>query len=218
MKMKITKNYCCMDCGNLISKPTALKGKGRCRHCSKLGILNYQYKHGQNICPICSKPISFYANKCQRCAKTGQLNSNYKNGKPKCIDCGKFLACHKKTVKRCHFCYVKFARGKNSPTFGKTTHGRFGRYKNIFMRSSWELNFAKWCDLSGIKWKYEYKTFDLGSTTYTPDFYLPEFDCYIEIKGYWRDDAKKKFKFVQKYFNIDLDVFDEKILKMLGII
>jgi predicted nuclease of restriction endonuclease-like RecB superfamily len=61
------------------------------------------------------------------------------------------------------------------------------------LKSGWEEAFAKWCDRNKTKWLYESKTFNLGETTYTPDFYLSESDTYIEIKGFWRDDAKKKF-------------------------
>ena len=39
-------NYCCMDCGGLISKPTALKGNGRCRSCSRKGKLSWNKKIG----------------------------------------------------------------------------------------------------------------------------------------------------------------------------
>lgn len=109
-------------------------------------------------------------------------------------------------------------KGKNHPFFGKIIHGKWGKYKGIWMRSSWEVAFTYWLDLSGIKWLYESKTFDLGNTTYTPDFYLPEFNCYIEIKGYWRDDAKKKFSlFRRKYFNIKIAVLEYKQLKILGV-
>ena len=27
---------------------------------------------------------------------------------------------------------------------------------------------------------------------YTPDFYLPEFDMYVELKGYWWGDDRRK--------------------------
>jgi hypothetical protein len=90
------------------------------------------------------------------------------------------------------------------------------KYKNIKMRSLWEVNFAQWCDGSGIKWKYEPKTFDLGNTTYTPDFYLPEFDCWIEIKGRWMPNSKKKYnKFNKEYYS---KLFDKKVLKRFGIV
>lgn len=77
--------------------------------------------------------------------------------------------------------------------------------------------------LSGIKWTYESKAFELivdnKDTTYTPDFYLPEFDCWIEIKGYWRDDAKVKFKeFEKKYINVNIKVLNKKELLEMSII
>ena len=34
-----------------------------------------------------------------------------------------------------------------------------------------------------IKWYYEYKWLDLGDNKYLPDFYLPDLDLYIEVKG-----------------------------------
>ena len=33
---------------------------------------------------------------------------------------------------------------------------------------------------------------------YIPDFYLPEYDVYLEVKGYWTDSAKHKMKDVQE--------------------
>jgi len=87
------------------------------------------------------------------------------------------------------------------------------------MKSSWEIVYAKWLDKQNIKWLYESKTFDLGNTTYTPDFYLPETEEYIEIKGYWRDDAKKKFNlFKKKFKDIKILIYNELKLKKLGVI
>jgi hypothetical protein len=33
----------------------------------------------------------------------------------------------------------------------------------------------------------------LGWTTYTPDFYLGEFDHWVEVKGWWQEDSWQKF-------------------------
>lgn len=55
-------------------------------------------------------------------------------------------------------------------------------YKDVRMRSSWEVNFAKWCDENNVKWKYEDKTFLINNHRYTPDFYLPNIRSYVEIK------------------------------------
>ena len=102
---------------------------------------------------------------------------------------------------------------------GQITHGRWGIYKNIKMRSSYEIAYAKWLDKQNIKWKYESKTFDLGNTTYTPDFYLPETNKYIEIKGYWREDAKKKFKkFKTIYSETKIQVLNYQKLIKKGIL
>jgi predicted nuclease of restriction endonuclease-like RecB superfamily len=83
--------------------------------------------------------------------------------------------------------------------------------------SGFELAYAMYLDNQGVKWLYEYKTFDLGSTTYNPDFYLPESDTYVEIKGYWHNNSKKKYyKFRRKFGNIIL--LNEQRLKQLGVI
>lgn len=51
-----------------------------------------------------------------------------------------------------------------------------------------ERQFAKLLDFYGIAWEYEPRTFTLEwdregrpVQAFTPDFYLPAYDCYIEI-------------------------------------
>jgi len=176
----------------------------------------------------------------------GKNNPCWKGGLPKCIDCGKTVT-HKE-YKRCIQCYVRSikkypylkgvkksknwrmkisktmikngtTKNKNNPMFGKVVHPKYIKYKNIYFHSSWEVAYAKYLDKRNIKWLYEFKTFDLGNTTYTPDFYIPKLDLYIEIKGFWRDDAIKKFKlFKKRYNNIKIEVLNEKKLKFLKII
>jgi len=84
------------------------------------------------------------------------------------------------------------------------------------MRSSWEVAYAKYLDKQGIKWQYEPKTFDLGKTTYTPDFYLPDSDTYVEIKGYFRNKAKIKISLFRKiYKNFNLKILKKsQLIKM----
>jgi predicted nuclease of restriction endonuclease-like RecB superfamily len=70
-------------------------------------------------------------------------------------------------------------------------------------------------DKNKIIWLYECKTFDLGDTTYTPDFYLPKTDMFVEIKGFWRPEAKEKFKLFKKlYPYIKIKVIED--IKSLG--
>lgn len=68
-----------------------------------------------------------------------------------------------------------------------------GKHGRILMRSKSETLFAKQLDDNNIDWQFEPRMFDMGWTTYTPDFYLPAFNRWVEIKGYWNDKAQKKF-------------------------
>jgi len=58
----------------------------------------------------------------------------------------------------------------------------------IRLRSKLEGKYAKYLDDNNIDWFYEYKAFpykgkDGRRRTYTPDFYLPNEDKFIEVKG-----------------------------------
>lgn len=76
---------------------------------------------------------------------------------------------------------------------------------NIYFRSTWEANIARYYNYIGIKWEYEPKTFVFenvtrGSVSYTPDFYLPEEDKWIEVKGWLDSKSKTKLKrFARQY-------------------
>lgn len=64
-----------------------------------------------------------------------------------------------------------------------------------FFRSRLEATFARWCDANAIEWEYEPYTIRLDDThTYTPDFWLPEYSYFIEVKGVWAGSAKKKLR------------------------
>lgn len=62
----------------------------------------------------------------------------------------------------------------------------------IKVRSSWEATICNLLTSFGIEWLYEPEVFDLGFACYRPDLYLPGYELWIEIKGYWRDGAQRK--------------------------
>ncbi len=136
-----------------------------------------------------------------------------------CIDCKEEISYR---AKKCGSCAMKerYKSPRNHPRFGtKASHGKKELYKNIYMRSSWEIKYAKYLDKKGIKWLYEPKAFDLGDSTYRPDFYLPEKDLYIEIKGWWRSRAKEKFgKFIRTYPKIQIKIINRQDLQELGVL
>lgn len=55
-------------------------------------------------------------------------------------------------------------------------------YDGYRFRSRLEARWAVFFDAMGIRYEYEPEGFGFGGTRYLPDFYLPEFGVYVEIK------------------------------------
>ena len=219
----------CPNCGKSISKSAK-----HCKSCSQRGDRNHRKgKHSHNYlgerhnyCIDCGKEICLKSKRCRTCSRTGKLswsksikgkaNKNFKGGKPKCVGCGKTLSAYH--VKRCKSCEMKRRWSNNECDYlkGLSPSWKLFNYKNKNFKSSWEVIFAYWLDISNIKWKYEPKSFELivnkKNVTYTPDFYLPEFDCWIEIKGWWRKNSIAKFKSFCKVYTENIKVVDRKRL------
>ena len=56
-------------------------------------------------------------------------------------------------------------------------------YNGYKFRSRLEARWAVFFDAAGIKYEYEPEGFDMDGLYYLPDFYLPEYDVWVEIKG-----------------------------------
>lgn len=57
-------------------------------------------------------------------------------------------------------------------------------YNGYRFRSRLEARWAVFFDLMDIQYEYEKEGFDLGDDVlYLPDFWLPELDCWFEVKG-----------------------------------
>jgi len=99
------------------------------------------------------------------------------------------------------------------PTSPKAAKGKNGIRLDISPEinfySRWEANFARVLNLLDIKWEFQYKTFDFGSQRYTPDFYLPEHNLFIEIKNFLSDFSLKRHQEFKKLYP------DEKLLLVL---
>jgi hypothetical protein len=73
---------------------------------------------------------------------------------------------------------------------------RTHEYKSVKFHGLWEVKFAMNLDDKNVEWrrpteKFQY-TFEGKTRNYTPDFWIPELDSYVEIKGYTtpKDEAK----------------------------
>jgi hypothetical protein len=64
------------------------------------------------------------------------------------------------------------------------------RYKGYNFRSRLEARWAVFFDHLGIRWDYEPEGFELGNgLRYLPDFWLPDWDMWVEVKPGEADDT-----------------------------
>lgn len=73
-------------------------------------------------------------------------------------------------------------------------------YNGYRFRSRLEARWAVFFDEAGIKYQYELEGYELpNGTRYLPDFFLPDFDTYVEVKGdregAW-DDIRRAMKMI----------------------
>jgi hypothetical protein len=74
-------------------------------------------------------------------------------------------------------------------------------YNGYRFRSRLEARWAVFFDAVGLKYLYEHEGFDLDGDWYLPDFYLTDWDCYVEIKPImpeWPHFGKKRGTVVGK--------------------
>ena len=124
-------------------------------------------------------------------------------------------------------CYGKEQQSKTGSLVGlnnstiNCSKRNWGIEKNgkfIRMRSGFEVMYAMILEKENIEWQYEPKRFKLSDgLRYTPDFFLPEQDLWIDVKGRLTDKAKIKHDlFLDLGYNFSL-VFLSELEKRLGI-
>ncbi len=94
--------------------------------------------------------------------------------------------------------------GKNNPMYGKKSRNSKGRGKSIFVphlkrcvRSTWEAKIANLLLELNIGHEYEKHRIILDNYSTLIDFYLPEYNLFIEVKGFENEHFKiilKKLK------------------------
>lgn len=117
--------------------------------------------------------------------------------------------------------------GKNNHMYGRspphgTGHGKRSHYMSplqgqVCFRSSYELAYAKYLDSIHELWMYEMETFDLVNTTYTPDFFLPRQEKFVEIKGYMTELGLQKINMFKEQYTWDLEVLGLQELRQIGV-
>ncbi len=230
------RKFCSLKCAyaneHRVYKQPKDRGVGKCENCKT----EFKLRTNGGV-RFCSRPcansfigkISLRANRrrmprttyimltCQHCEKQfGRWKSN--------VTDGKWVFCSPKCA--ADYPPAKVGRSKarraNGALLSENSYSRVKRGwrtiggKRIHFRSSMEANYARFLTFMGIEWEFESKTFwfekiKRGVLSYTPDFYLPATDSFVECKGWMDAKSKTKLKRMRKYHsNIKLVLLDWK--------
>lgn len=110
----------------------------------------------------------------------------------------------------------KAANGDWHTSLAKKMHHS---YKGIDLHGKWELRLAQYFDDNAIQWerckeRFSYE-FEGKIRTYVPDFFLPQTQEYVEVKGYLTE--KDRAKWSQFPQNLKHRVYVKTDLDALGI-
>jgi hypothetical protein len=84
--------------------------------------------------------------------------------------------------------------------------------------ASWEPKVIDYLNQNKINYEWQSKVFKMpNGKTYRPDLHLTDQNIWIEIKGYFRKDAKQKWDWFQSYMP-NSELWDLKKLKSLKIL
>jgi predicted nucleic acid-binding Zn ribbon protein len=141
-----------------------------------------------------------------------------------CPICGKDALKQRKTCGGMA-CIVAL-RNNSKPTLGAKVICYFNRYQNkvIKLQSTWELEIASLLDTMGIKWirpkPIEWHDNRAIKHLYFPDFYLPDFDLYLDPKNHLvMQQDHEKMEYIRTKVKIaygDLSIIKEAISKVVA--
>ena len=125
-----------------------------------------------------------------------------------CLNCGReFLVRYWRPASRpVKYCGNKCAMAVigGQPTSPRAARAKAGIRLDIdpstYFYSRWEANYARILNLNKIKWIHQPKRFRLESQYYTPDFYLPKTNTYIEIKNFLAEYSRKRDEQFRKLY------------------
>ena len=177
-----TGRFCSKSCANSRVRTTVTKKK-----ISKALKGNVPWNVGR---------LSKYTKECVTCKKTFTIDGWSK--KKTCSD-------------EC----MRQAPGRTGGYRPNSTRKIRSEYKGYWMDSGAERRFAELLDNNNIRWKkntteyFKYKDLSGKSRKYYPDFYLTDYDYWVEIKGlyYLNDNDELKLKAVGE--NIEMQMHND---------
>lgn len=123
--------------------------------------------------------------------------------------------------------HTEETKRKISKSISLNNHGgrcKWYNYNGINLQGTWELAIAKKLDQFSISWiktkekRYilEYIDNNKKLHSYNPDFYLKDYNCFLEIKGYWWGKDKRKMELVmQQNPNVKIKIIEKDLFALL---
>lgn len=167
---------------------------------NNLTIVDIEHNNNRGYKMIC---------KCNCGNITEQFYADIKNGKV--ISCG----CYGKEQQS--ITGSKVGLNNSTKQCSKYSWHYIKNDSRINMRSGYEVMFAEVLNKEQIEWEYEPKCFKLeNGKRYTPDFYLPKENKWIDTKGRYKESSKLKIKEFELLGNIIDVIFIKEIEDRLG--
>lgn len=123
--------------------------------------------------------------------------------------------------------HTEESKRKISEKLSLNNHGgrcKWYNYNGVWLQGTWELTLAKKLDGFQIAWKktkelkYVLKYIDDNGKehTYNPDFYLKTYNCFLETKGYWWGNDKRKMELVmQQNPSVKIIIIEKELFALL---
>lgn len=185
-----------------------------------------EYTKSPRLCLLCFTPLSYDKRRNQFCSSSCSATytntrkdfTTFKAGPKKgikktklitrikqCVICNRY---HPKKGSTCsNDCLSSLIslnnRGKTGGNTDCNKPGVDSFGKKFYYDSNWEIAMARSLDAAGIKWARPNKFILSDGRAYTPDFYIPEYDVYVDPKAkrpnYYRQSVLKIEMFEQEY-------------------
>lgn len=221
----------CQECSKIYYLPPSLSKQSR--FCSRICQNRSQSKQ---------KLIERIEKTCQNCHTQFEVLISSKR-KYCSLSCAGNASRTRRVNQECQVCHKVFEKyatdvtrfcgrscqyiGQSSGLIKINTHGRSGKRMDLdqqYFRSSLEADYARYCRHIGLEFAYEPKTFRVNECNdrvkyYTPDFFLPSMNLYVETKagrqdGAYEDNLKAVESLKQQGINIVV-VFMKDFYEML---
>jgi hypothetical protein len=111
---------------------------------------------------------------------------------------------------------ISLRMAKNANYSCTLTHWKTG--EEIVCRGSYEKKVVEGLNRDQVDFTWQIPFALSDGKTYICDLYIPIADTYVEIKGWWRDDARRKYlRWCQEYPQLRRKVWDKPLLKAMGV-